>query len=148
MELLQRYALSFVGVPYIWGGESPMHGYDCSGLVQEILRSVGLDPPGDQTAHMLWDHFRRQGGAVQPQLGALAFYGDDTRIKHIAFCLDDHRVLEAGGGNSKCQDVEDAKHYRAFVRVRPFKRRRDYLECLMPPYPAWVWDRVTHPPSE
>jgi cell wall-associated NlpC family hydrolase len=37
-------ALSFQGVPYQWGGESP-DGFDCSGLVQYVFDRHGIDLP-------------------------------------------------------------------------------------------------------
>jgi cell wall-associated NlpC family hydrolase len=57
MDLLIQYAMSFIGVPYRWGGSNPITGFDCSGLVQEILKSVYMDPPGDQTAEALYQYF-------------------------------------------------------------------------------------------
>ena len=39
-------ALSLVGVPYRYGGEDPLQGFDCSGLVRHVFRaSSGLDLP-------------------------------------------------------------------------------------------------------
>lgn len=35
-----QYALNFVGTPYVWGGNDPKHGIDCSGLVQQMYGEV------------------------------------------------------------------------------------------------------------
>ncbi|HEV7861903.1 MAG TPA: C40 family peptidase, partial [Acidimicrobiia bacterium] len=37
-------AQQFLGVPYVWGGESPS-GFDCSGLVQYVYGQLGVDLP-------------------------------------------------------------------------------------------------------
>ena len=34
-----------LGVPYVWGGESPGKGFDCSGLVQWAYRRAGINLP-------------------------------------------------------------------------------------------------------
>ena len=38
-------AESQIGVPYVWGGETPGVGFDCSGLVQWSWAQAGVQPP-------------------------------------------------------------------------------------------------------
>lgn len=135
MDLLLKYALTFAGKPYIWGGDDPLRGLDCSGLVQEILASVGMDPSGDQTAQGLFDVFEKTGrmGVYGP--GSLCFFGSSYRaISHVAFALDTYRMLEAGGGGSKTQTLADAVAQNAYVRVRLIKNRKDLQAVIMPQY--------------
>lgn len=135
MNFLIQYAMSFLGVPYRWGGENPITGLDCSGLVQEILKSVGMDPPGDQTAQALFNHFVKVSRSGEFCEGAIAFYGSSmNKITHVAFMIDSFRVIEAGGGGSLTLTKEDASHQNAFVRIRPVKHRQDFLTTLNPVY--------------
>jgi cell wall-associated NlpC family hydrolase len=135
-HVLEIVALSFVGAPYRWGGENPMGGFDCSGLAQEILRAVGMDPPGDQTAQMLYDHFKTRSDTNVRQFGALTFYGTGlSRISHVGFMIDDVHMIEAGGGGSSTIDIDAAIRQNAFVRIRPFNARKDLLDVLNPRYP-------------
>lgn len=135
LELLKLYALTFVGINYKWGGDDPMQGFDCSGFVQELLEAAGIDPLGDQTAQGLYNYFITVSGTTNKELGALAFYGKSTdRITHIAFCLDNKLMIEAGGGGSRTIDIQSAASHNAYIRIRPIDKRKDLVACLMPRY--------------
>jgi cell wall-associated NlpC family hydrolase len=137
MNTLRDYAMSFVGQPYRWGGDDPINGFDCSGLVQEILASVGMDPLADQTADALYRLWKAKG-TPQRTLGALAFYGTEARVTHVAFLLDGNRIVEAGGGGSKTLTKEDAANQNAYVRIRPVDNRKDLVGVYFVAYPSWV----------
>lgn len=140
MTKLIDYALSFLGTPYIWAGNHPAYGYDCSGLVQEILASVGLDPKGDQTAQALYDHFIKEGDEHwSPLAGSLMFYGKDKQsITHVAFCISAHQVIEAGGGGSRSVDLASSVKEGGFVRLRPVDHRKDLVSVIRPKYADWI----------
>ena len=138
MRYLISYAFEFIGTPYKWGGSGP-EGIDCSGFVQEVLMSVGIDPIGDQTAQALHDHFTQHNSELKRAPGALVFYGRGPKhISHVALMIDTERVIEAGGGGSKTKTRLDAERDQAFVRVRPFNSRQDIISIVLPKYPAWV----------
>jgi cell wall-associated NlpC family hydrolase len=133
VKTLIEYAKSFIGKPYIWGAEGPT-GFDCSGLVQEILRSVGEDPKDDQTAQALYNYFS-QHNMTAPTAGALVFYGKSIKeITHVAFSIDNFRVIEAGGGGSKCINTAMADHFKGMVRMRPYNHRADQVAIVLPDY--------------
>lgn len=141
MKNLIEYALKFIGVPYKWGGNNPMTGFDCSGLVQFILQSVGVDPRGDQTAQLLHDLLLANGGRViaDPAPGAICFYGKTpSSISHVSFCLSRYQIIEAGGGDSTTVSVVEAARRDACVRVRVADGRKDRVEIVLPNYPVWV----------
>ena len=135
MNILRDYALQFVGTPYRWGGDDPMDGFDCSGFVQELLASCGIDPPADQTAQGLYNHFEKLGGYNKHGCGALAFYGKSvTQITHVALMIDPYRIVEAGGGGSKTLTRQDAAAQNAYVRVRLLNARGDLVAVIKPSY--------------
>jgi len=125
------YAESLLGAPYIWGGNGPF--FDCSGYAQEVLASVGIDPPGDQTAQALHDHIKKKNWPTDIVEGSILFYGRDTKhISHVAIVKDEHFMLEAGGGNSKTLTVEDAVKQGAMVRQRPI--RKNFIAVFRPQF--------------
>lgn len=133
IESLVQYAYCFIGIPYRWGGENPISGFDCSGLVQEILKSAGFDPPGDQSAQALYNHFRPQSIHSVPSSASLLFFGKTfNQITHVAFGLDADLMIEAGGGDSSVINKESADLKSAFVRVRPISSRKDLVAILNP----------------
>lgn len=139
MKTLTEYAMRFIKVPYKWGGAHPIDGLDCSGLVQIILQSVGVDPRGDQTSQALYDHLIKTGQETSPQEGAIIFFGSSIdRITHVAYMIDEHRMIEAGGGGSRTRTVNDAVDHEAYVRIRPINSRKDRVSIIMPDYPDYV----------
>lgn len=135
MEILKAYALSFLGTPYKFGGGNRLTGLDCSEFIQELLRSVGLDPPGDQTAQALFDHFSTNGEWNRHGMGSLVFFGKDAKhITHVAMQLDQYRIIEAGGGDGTTTSFDAAKERGAMVRVRHLSFRKDVVAVIRPRY--------------
>jgi cell wall-associated NlpC family hydrolase len=136
LKNLVSSAMHFLNIPYLWGGDD-FSGYDCSGLVQEILAMVGADPPGDQTAQALFNHFSQEPNYVSrdPQAGAVVFFGSNHKsIIHVGFMIDKYKMIEAAGGGSHITSTRDAVKFNAYVKIRPIKRRKDLLAILMPDY--------------
>ncbi|MEW5796610.1 MAG: NlpC/P60 family protein [Candidatus Zixiibacteriota bacterium] len=117
-EWLVTTALAYLGTPYVWGGDDPS-GFDCSGLVVECLKSVGLLDSVDLSADGLLVKFRDYAVA-QPARGCLVFLLDRAgKARHVGICLDRWHFIEAGGGDNSVADQSAAWKRNAFVRIRP-----------------------------
>lgn len=118
-----------------------MSGMDCSGFVQFALALLNLDPKGDQSSGGLMDHFIKNGRVVppyeRPDLGDLAFFGTPFNIEHVALCLGDGKMMEAGGGGKMCRTKEDAEAANAKVRVVQIDRRKDLVAIIRPNNLPW-----------
>jgi cell wall-associated NlpC family hydrolase len=125
-ELFLKIAWSYLGKPYVWGGDDPLQGFDCSGFVIECLKSVGVLPrKGDWTAHMLRDHFYHYSGR-DPKPGDLVFWQNNNgKIIHVEICLDTRLSIGASGGGSRTRTIEDAIKQNAFIKIRPFNTRKN-----------------------
>lgn len=117
------YLMSFVGRWYKWGGDDPS-GFDCSGLANEGLKSVGLIERGNEvdfTADGLISKFR-QYAVTPPYMGCLAFWINSTgRAYHVEICINHLQTIGASGGGSSTTTVEAAIQQNAFIKVRPIK---------------------------
>lgn len=87
-----RAAEHFLGVPYVWGGESPK-GFDCSGLVQYVFRQFGITTPRVSEAQFQAGRHVNPG-AMQP--GDLIFFrepGGD--VGHVGIYAGNGQFVEA-----------------------------------------------------
>lgn len=94
----------FLGLPYVFGAAGPK-SFDCSGLVQYVLKQLGVSAP--RTSNAQWGWVKKiQQADLQP--GDLIFEqwpGDGPAPGHV--------VIYAGGGQ-----VIEAPHTGADVRIR------------------------------
>jgi NlpC/P60 family protein len=138
-ESLREAALrvweSYLNVPYLWGGDDPLAGVDCSGLALEGLKAVGVVPRElqDANAHaLLHDVFKDRLRVDVPEglrPGMLVFWArPDGSIRHVeivwavypAPAPEGVRVLTIGasGGGSKTVDRAEAIKANAYVKIR------------------------------
>jgi cell wall-associated NlpC family hydrolase len=108
--LAVSWALSQIGTPYVWGGETPGVGFDCSGLVQAAYAVAGVALP--RVAQDQYDATQKlaPGAALAP--GDLVFFGGGPgSIDHVGLFVG---VVDG-------QDVMvDAPHTGADVRAEAF----------------------------
>lgn len=90
--VLQR-AFALLGTPYRWGGTSPDRGFDCSGLVGYVFRSIGIDLPRVSRA------MANEGTAVADRSalteGDLVFFGKRGRVDHVGIYIGEGKFLHA-----------------------------------------------------
>jgi cell wall-associated NlpC family hydrolase len=94
-EVIVQFALSYLGYPYVWAGNSP-YGFDCSGFTQfVILNTLGIDighaVEGQPYAGGAWVDY----GYWQP--GDLIFFQNTYRagISHVGIYLGDGLFIHA-----------------------------------------------------
>lgn len=88
------------GVPYVWGGNSLSQGVDCSGLVQQTYKALGVSLPrtADQQAHSTIGT-RTSIANLKP--GDLVAWPGNRKgqgpnfVGHIAIYMGNGRIIEA-----------------------------------------------------
>lgn len=122
IQIAREIAISYEGLFYKWGGDDPS-GFDCSGFIIEILKSVGAFPrSGDMTADGL---YKRYTPCVGDELGNLVYWGTATnpRARHVEFCIGHGLAIGASGGGSKTLTHADAIKQNAYIKIRPYGSR-------------------------
>ena len=114
-------AISLVGTPYRYGGNSPAGGFDCSGLVNYVYQdSVALKLP--RSSRELAEF---QGPRIAPrQLSAadLVFFGKDGGVSHVGIYVGEGRFVHAPstGGTVRLDHLDGPywrDHYSGARRV-------------------------------
>jgi cell wall-associated NlpC family hydrolase len=134
-----HWLMNQVNLPYRWGGENPLTGYDCSGLVVELFKTLAMVPASyDATSQMLFNttHKDHDQKLRSCKFGDLVFYGATNKsITHVGICINDNLMIEAGGGGSRTTTRDAAEKQNAWVRIRGISRRRDIVGYGRPKYP-------------
>lgn len=87
-------AISLVGTPYQWGGNTPASGFDCSGLVDYVFRTeAGMTLPRTSRAIAALDAPKIPRAQLQP--GDLLFFGRRHRVSHVAIYVGHGRFVNA-----------------------------------------------------
>ncbi len=89
-------ASKFVGTPYVWGGESPS-GFDCSGLVQYVFHTFGIDLP--RTSEQQAGAGQAVAGLGNAQPGDLLFFagsdGTASAPGHVGIYIGNGKMIDA-----------------------------------------------------
>jgi cell wall-associated NlpC family hydrolase len=99
-----------VGTPYVFGGEIPGLGFDCSGLTQAAYEAAGITLPRGAQDQFNAGPRLPPGASLEP--GDLVFFGSGPGgVEHVGLYV----------GIEGAQAVlVDAPHTGADVRVEPF----------------------------
>lgn len=87
------YALQFVGGRYVYGGNDPNTGVDCSGFTRYVMQhgaGVSLNRSSGSQASQ-----GRSISAEEIQPGDLVFYASGKRINHVALYIGNGQIVHA-----------------------------------------------------
>lgn len=87
-------AYKYLGIPYLWGGDNPSTGMDCSGFTSYVYRQLGYEITRTTFTQVT------QGTEVEVSLdklkpGDLLFFGDKSAPHHVAIYIGNNMYIHA-----------------------------------------------------
>lgn len=119
------YATNLIGTPYVWGGNTPAQGLDCSGLLYYIQKKAGSD-----VRDMSASGYSELGKKIeidQKKPGDFLFFGKP--VTHCAIYIGNGYMIESRGGRKNTADNPGVGVVKSLVS------RRSDLSCI-----RRVWD--------
>lgn len=94
-ERLLSIAFQYLNAPYLWGGRTPA-GIDCSGFVQSVFASLGIQLPRDASQQV------SNGETVdfiqETRIGDVAFFqNEEGNIVHTGIVCGYQQIIHASG---------------------------------------------------
>ena len=129
-------AMQYLNVPYIYGGNNPLIGIDCSALVQLPLRKLKVIRDYDHSAQMIYDDLiKNDYVSSEPEMDCILFFGRSVdRISHIAIALNEELMIEAASGGPKVTLEQHAIAKQAKVEFNRIDRRNDLVASIKVTY--------------
>jgi len=88
------YAELYLNTPYLWGGKS-LFGIDCSALIQNSFKIVGINLPRDASQQVF------EGEDIQwedRQTGDLVYFKSKSgKVTHVGILADENNIIHAHG---------------------------------------------------
>lgn len=123
-------ALRYVGVPYVWGGNDPATGLDCSGFTKLVFSQLGVNLPRVSTDQA------RVGQPVaslaEARPGDLLAFGEP--VDHVAIYLGNNTMVHAAGVGKGVRVEEVYRQPTAIRRLLPTDRASTMSSPYASPY--------------
>lgn len=115
-----NYAKKFIGLPYVWGGNSLSTGVDCSGLVQQVYKNFGINVTRTTYTQI------GEGKAVgmnELQAGDMIFFDTDKNTKgpdHVGLYIGNGKFIHTPrpGKSVEIADMSSGYYQRLFMGGR------------------------------
>lgn len=117
---LVSYATNLIGTPYVWGGNTPAQGLDCSGLLYYIQKKAGSEVE-DMTASG-YSTIGKKIDIGQKKPGDFLFFG--RPVSHCAIYVGNGYMIESRGGRKNTASNPGIGVVKSLVS------RRSDLSCI------------------
>ena len=119
-NIAARTAERFVGIPYLWGGNTVVDGMDCSGFARAVYNLCGVNiPRTSREQYLVGDAVGRN----ELKDGDLVFFGpsgDD--ITHVGIFVGNGRFVHAPrrGDDIKISTLDEVYFQKRFIGAKRY----------------------------
>lgn len=121
-DSIVSFALAQVGTPYLFGGTSPVAGFDCSGLVQYVYSRHYLKPPRLAARQARIGKVIRRRDRLER--GDIVAFGHDS-VTHIGIYVGQRKFVHASSVAGRV--IVSSIDRQPTVQIRPFVAGRRVL---------------------
>ncbi|MEZ5014934.1 MAG: C40 family peptidase [Chitinophagales bacterium] len=123
-----QFAEKYIGVPYVWGGNDPETGFDCSGFIHYVYSAFALDVP--RTSRQLFDagvpvpFNEAKPGDLIVFSGPASEHGEPGHVGIVLSYSEDagftfiHTSSPESGGVRISSERREGYYYYTFLEVR------------------------------
>lgn len=98
-----------IGSPYLWGGKTPF-GYDCSGFVQQVFKSINISLKRD-TSEQIKDKRMNSIDITSVNIGDIVFFDmEGNGVDHVGIWYGENQIIHCGG-EVKIQSIKEFENH-------------------------------------
>ena len=98
-----------IGSPYLWGGKTPF-GYDCSGFVQQVFKSINISLKRD-TSEQIKDKRMNSIDIASVNIGDIVFFDmEGNGVDHVGIWYGENQIIHCGG-EVKIQSIKEFENH-------------------------------------
>ena len=109
-------AKSYIGVPYVWGGETPSRGFDCGGFTKYCFNKIGI-----KISHTAQINYGSKVSYGNLKKGDLVFFSSGSqRYGHVGIYISGGRFIHAPspGKSVTIDTLASGYYYTHFTGAR------------------------------
>lgn len=118
-QSIVQYASSFIGIKYIYGGNTPEEGFDCSGFTKYVFSYVNINLERTAASQALQGTEASRDSLVAGDLVFFATSGSST-INHVGIYIGEGKFIHAPstGNHVTITSLSDSYYVKTFATAR------------------------------